>query len=49
MLATEMFMMHHGRQQELQPPGMLYELNTFQCCSVPDGKTLDMAILSRQL
>lgn len=28
MLATEMFVMHRGRQQELQPPGMLYDLSS---------------------
>lgn len=46
MLATEMFVMHSGRQQELQPPRMLCELSTFQCCTVPDGETLGMPILS---
>lgn len=49
MLATEMSVMHGGRQQELQPPRMLCELSTFQCCMIPDGKTLDMLILSHQL
>lgn len=49
MLAAAMFVMHSGRQPELQPPQMLCELSTFWCCTVPDGNTLDMLILSYQL